>query len=667
MGNSTIHGATPPPVPHSIDKAYGQPTKTLGGLSGGPTDINMDGSVDEMEQYAYELKAWLADVMESGQQVSDADWNQIMQYVQYTSQALGGGWDPFAELGLTPPVGGMGGEGMPGETGPNANEAQGGFVGVLGNYVYNKGSTHIEFIGSEVPHDIYTDEFTLDVPYESANVTVEVTEDTRIQPPENVLKITVTDPMVGATTVYYVHDYEEDGKSITLNTADGEANVTFIGNNAMDEATLQGLVEVGEYKETDVNAVPQSSHELVPDANIDDQYSVTAAGPDDVIELMPQPNGESDPPKNETFLVNGNSVITVPMDAVSVAVTENTSGLPPGYPYTMVVTHADGSTDTFMLKGGSLTNHINALPEIITMGDTPMMDADGEVQDIPEPFEGDFTIYTSPGEAGGATSEAGQPGDTPPSSVNDNEAIYEDSADVSLTTNFDSDVNTYHITASGTVTLNAFKQTDQFHITTWYDDNGVLQYKIVVTNPNEPGKEITYWIAADQVDAINLANVDEAQVTFGTGTDISEEQKEKIQIGGAGATGGTEEDTTWPGSTVMSGVPSGGSSTNEALELVNMINDAMISNNWEAVLAEIGGYDGNSGNNIIRKVITAIYLAAGSDAEQFDALMDQIPSNVRQAMKDKVMANAGEASETQTGDQWNSATTASKIGDTLVD
>lgn len=120
-----------------------------------------------------------------------AEWNEFLNQMRWAHRQLegsGGSWaNPF-----------------------------GGTPGTQGNVIYNEEKVRIGFTGEGV-HDIWSNDFTLDVAPASAKVTVEKTHEARISPPENVIKITVKDPATGKESVYFVHDF--DGmESIKINT-----------------------------------------------------------------------------------------------------------------------------------------------------------------------------------------------------------------------------------------------------------------------------------------------------------------------------------------------------------------------------------------------------------------------------------------------------------------
>lgn len=127
------------------------------------------------------------------------EWNQFLDQMQWAYQQLkgsGGSWaNPF-----------------------------GGTMGTQGNLVYNDEKVRIGFTGDSGVHDIYSNNFTLDVASASARVTVEKTRDTRFSPPEDVIKITVTDQATGKESVYFLHDIDSI-ESIKINTPNAK-NVT---------------------------------------------------------------------------------------------------------------------------------------------------------------------------------------------------------------------------------------------------------------------------------------------------------------------------------------------------------------------------------------------------------------------------------------------------------
>ena len=96
----------------------------------------------------------------------------------------------------------------------------GGKVGPNGNVIYNLKKVHIVYTGDSRTHDIYSRNIILDVPYRSAKVTIEQTQDRSISPPKKVLKIVVKDPITGKEAVYYIHNFSDI--EIKINTPDSK-------------------------------------------------------------------------------------------------------------------------------------------------------------------------------------------------------------------------------------------------------------------------------------------------------------------------------------------------------------------------------------------------------------------------------------------------------------
>jgi len=164
--------------------------------------------------------------------------------------------------------------------------------------------------------------------------------------------------------------------------------------------------------------------------------------------------------------------------------------------------------------------------------------------------------------------------DSVPSRVDGDTATFDVDSDPTITNYFkDGAPTNYQITASGTVTINPSRQSDQFHVTTEYDSNGVLKYKIVATGVDENGQShtVTYWVKADQVHKIVIANVDTSQVTFGDSSQITDDQKAKIQVGNDAST-----DTT--------------NSTGQVPQMIQSLLDGIPGLTQDTLLAQVTQY-----------------------------------------------------------------------------
>lgn len=361
------------------DKAYSSNTKALGGLNG-PSDINHDGSVDDLEKYAYDLKMWLVQQRDSGVQLSAQDMNTVMGYVNYCSQQLGG-WDPFMELGWSPQAGGYGGQaGAYGEQ------------GAVGNATITDGGD-FTVDGSVPVTDVWGSETTMNVP-PPCTVTFETTTDNRTTPGETVTKAIITNPTQKgpdgkpAQSVVYFHD----GVKITCNGSkkgDGTSRVT---DNT-------GSVTVGEYKAgAEAGGTPEASIDGDYDKDTN-TYTYDGTG-SDAIKFWPQGNGtDGDITTNN---VEGNADIYV-KNTDRVYVYKNADGK-----YVTDVVHKDGSTDRYV-QGSEYKCNINGVPEHISFGSneghsdgtTPEMNKDGTKMGMPADYVENFTVNNEESEKGG--------------------------------------------------------------------------------------------------------------------------------------------------------------------------------------------------------------------------------------------------------------------------
>ena len=153
-----------------------------------------------------------------------AAWQEFLHQLSWAQDQLsasqdGSEWNPSP----TPP-----------ETAPLPEGAQ---AGSMGNLVYNQGDAHLEFNGETRPIDLWCNEIVLDVASNSAQVQIESTQDSRWDPPESVLKITVEDKATGQSSCYFVHN-PQDLSSLKINTP-----------GAKHVVDGSGKAQVGEYHE----------------------------------------------------------------------------------------------------------------------------------------------------------------------------------------------------------------------------------------------------------------------------------------------------------------------------------------------------------------------------------------------------------------------------------
>ena len=260
-------------------------------------------------------------------------------------------------------------------------------------------------------------------------------------------------------------------------------------------------------------------------------------------------------------------------------------------------------------------------------------------------------------------------------------ATYKSNQEVVLHNYFNEDgVKTVDIHNVSQVTLYPANPSDKFVITF---DQSSNQFKIETSGGK--GKK-TYLVDSNSLSKAILAssNVDTSA--------LSAEQRDKIQVGLDEAVDAKAKKldimktVKWPVDGIKSSVNTtntnsshAGGGGSRAEEICDLMDKAVQANSWVGVAKYIrdnSTHDWNAGwtqyndeymNDAIRKIVTGIYRASGAKSDhdpKFMAMLKLIPEDVRQAMKDGVLANNGELQESH-GDQWNSQTTADLIDASL--
>ena len=318
------------PANFPINESYGRgPAVTKSLSSGGYQDPSL---VSWFEQANAYYNAVMAGDPNSPRPDAQA-WNEFLSQLEWARQQLGYGqpsWDPS--------MGGMGGAASGGPQQGQSNQF-GGIPGTMDNWVYTNASSEIGFTGNGT-HDIWSNEFILDVAPVSAQVTVEYTTDNRLQPPEQVAKIVVKDPATGTEAVYFVHDFDPaSGDTIKINTPDA---------SQVTDAT--GIATWGEFTQDAAGSKPESSIPGVEQPNGDLVYEPEFSG--EVVDFFAQPG------EDQKHIVYADANISVkPSDEV-----EFRTGL--GDQVIVEVTHSDGSKDVYVVQKGYKAN-VNVNEEYI--------------------------------------------------------------------------------------------------------------------------------------------------------------------------------------------------------------------------------------------------------------------------------------------------------------
>lgn len=326
-----------------------------------------------------EAYAYYNAVMAGTERPDPAAWQGFLDQMKWAAGQLGyqapGAWDPMA---------GVGGHSFSDPAIPSQNQF-GGILGPMGSYTYTDTKARVGFTGDGV-HDIWSNDVTLEVASLSAKVTAEVTQDTRLNPAETVIKVVVADPATGTEAVYFIHDFED--AQVRIHTLNGEL--------ALD--STEGRVFVGTYDPKAALAAPESS--LEGELQADGRTTIYEAGGGEIIYFRSQ--GGHD----EVHDIYGNADITVKgSDHVQVlALSVDEEGRV--NEAIVVVTHRDGTKDEYRIHKGYKVN-LNASSEYVSYGSLFGIGEEGREEGVPEAFANIFSLNGIPtGKADAASSPA---------------------------------------------------------------------------------------------------------------------------------------------------------------------------------------------------------------------------------------------------------------------
>jgi hypothetical protein len=270
------------------------PAKSLGGGYG--VDPALGAWVEE-NRYVYDA------IMNGTSDLSPVDQSQFMEWWGWAMNQLQGassGWDPTA--GGQPM--GAGQQALPAGAIPGAN----------GNAIYDQMDATINHTPYGQPIDIYSNNIVLNSGSMMTTFTCEVTTDTRLQPAEQVLKITASDG-----TTYLVHDYEDAEIVIKTPIEDMLVNNSGLSNVSWAEYT-------GAAGGTSGNGWTGGETE-----KIDETHYVVTGMSGETIDVTPNKN--VDEPVNVEFY--GDVNITLPADCTADVTSDG--------PLTVTVKDRDGN------------------------------------------------------------------------------------------------------------------------------------------------------------------------------------------------------------------------------------------------------------------------------------------------------------------------------------
>ncbi|MCC6274203.1 MAG: hypothetical protein IT572_12135 [Deltaproteobacteria bacterium] len=291
-------------------------------------------------------------------------WNNFIQQMQWAAGQLGYGqpqaWDPM-------PRGAMA------QAQPQLSVPAGANVGVMDNIVWTEAKADILFDGQHPTHDIWSNEVSIKVPSLSAQVTSELTTDTRLNPHEEVMKIVVRDSATGQESVYFVHDYEDATIKI----------------QSPQEGQLEDLSNLVAWEKFDAAAKRDTSR---PEASLEGVVQ-----PDGSIVYEPEFSGETvdffaQGGEDQQHIVYADANISVrPSDEVEIHQGKDSMIL-------VMVKHRDGSIDYYEVQKGYKVN-INANSEYVSI-------LGKNTAEVPESLAERVTINGDTSQVGEASSDS---------------------------------------------------------------------------------------------------------------------------------------------------------------------------------------------------------------------------------------------------------------------
>ncbi len=280
-----------------------------------------------------------------------ASWNQFLQYMDWAVQQLGMSGSNW-------------GEGIDSQVQPRGPVQQplptGAIAGSNGNIVYDQMDANIQHTQENRPIDLYSNNIVINSGSMMTTFTSEVTTDTRLQPPDQVLKITASDG-----TVYFVHDYQD--AKIKIRTPTENQLVDYTDSDNPDLVTWE-----------DYNSRPARGTEAKGWTGgvieeVDENHWVHIGNAGETIDFNPQVDDDEVVKYRE---VHGEANISIRSDC-SADVTVNAEG-------DTVVTVKDREGNTLevitVIKGYPVqVNHSNAENDLSINGQAlrPTTDSDG--------------------------------------------------------------------------------------------------------------------------------------------------------------------------------------------------------------------------------------------------------------------------------------------------
>ncbi len=233
--------------------------------------------------------------------------------------------------------------------------------------------------------------------------------------------------------------------------------------------------------------------------------------------------------------------------------------------------------------------------------------------------------------------------------------------DINLHPNFDDSISHHKIITSGIITLTPTSVADKVEVNY---DSSKMEYKISIhKNGGDPTE--TFTVDAKLGSKIVIQTTD-SQVDWQGVLADSKNPNNLLSILRGKITIGHEPAAADWAIRMKSFLP-GSYSAEEAQTFADKIAEATKTGQWDDAKNYLTSLSGDIANNVVRKIITGMILAGGGSNGVGDPkaheMLKQIPKEMIQIMKDKVLQEVGEWGESHGGDIGNSLWAARVITD----
>jgi len=210
----------------------------------------------------------------------------------------------------------------------------------------------------------------------------------------------------------------------------------------------------------------------------------------------------------------------------------------------VVVTHADGSVDSYRIHKGYKVN-LNASPEYISYGSIFGTGEEGAENEVPDLFQDMVTVNGSLGEAAseapalnGLGLNPQHPEDMAPTSIDGSTAVYDTygmgPVKVEIHANYEDDITTHEISATGEVVIHGTSSQDSMKVVSHDPQNN--EWVIEVYKNGDPARKETFIVHGNEDTTVNLDVIRDSMVE-------ENEHKSSVRIGLGGAQNTNSDET----------------------------------------------------------------------------------------------------------------------------